>query len=238
MKSVQLFFLTLLLGFLIGCAPDLCEDIECGPGNCFKGICECPDGFSGVNCNIEECFGVGCVNGDCDPQTESCLCYPNYYGDGCNIKCVNGEFANGDCNCSEGYEGITCETVSRCRFMGWWGCDEWTSTSHIGGTPTPGVLPASMKFEEGYNIFEVELFPTESSNGLLLLSSGKRIVGKVSENKIDFELQYISSQRTVNGSASLGFDRILRIELFFNDTTTSSTEVARGTFRLARHIKE
>jgi len=231
MKLLQLFFLALLLGLFIGCGSDLCEDVECGPGDCFEGICNCPDGFSGVNCEIEECFGVGCVNGDCDPQTETCNCYPNYYGEGCDILCVNGEFANGECNCDEGYEGITCDTESRCRFMGWWSCQQWTSASQIGGTPTPGFLPASLKIEEGYQINEVELFPTENSNGLLLLSSGNRKVGQVTENKINFE-------GTVYGSASLDNDRVLSIELFLFNPTTSSTEVAKGTFTLARNIKQ
>lgn len=239
MKSLQLFILALLLGLSTGCRPDdLCEGVDCGPGDCLEGICDCPDGFSGVNCEIEECFGVGCVNGDCDPQTQTCNCYPNYYGEGCNILCVNGEFANGNCNCSEGYEGITCETESRCRFIGWWSCNQWTWASQIGGSPTPGFLPASIKIEEGHNIFEVEFFPTENSSGLMLLSSDNRIVGKVTENTINFELQYLTTGGTVYGSASLGDNRILSIELYLFNPTTSFTEVARGTFTLARNIKE
>ncbi|MEM7105255.1 MAG: hypothetical protein AAF502_19105 [Bacteroidota bacterium] len=239
MKSLQLFFLALLLGLFIGCEPDPCEFVECGPGVCFEGICDCPDGFSGDNCEIEECFGVGCINGDCDSQTETCNCNPNYYGESCNILCVNGEFANGDCNCSEGYEGITCETESRCRFLGWWNCDQWTYSSQIGGPPIPGFTPASIKFEQGFNIFEVELFPTERSNGLMLLSSDTRIVGQVTENTINFEFQYLTTERTVYGSASLGDDdRILSIELYLFNPATSFTEVARGTFRISRYWKD
>jgi len=237
MKELQLFFIALLLGLFIGCEPDPCEGVECGPGDCVDGNCDCPDGFSGVNCEIEECFGVDCVNGDCDHQTRTCNCYLNYYGEGCNILCVNGEFVNGNCNCSEGFEGVACETESRCRFIGWWSCDQWTSASQIGGTPTPGVLPGSIKFEEGYNIFEVELFPTENSSGLMLLSSDNRIVGQVTKNTINFESQYLSTEVKVYGSARLGEDRYLSIELFLSNTSTSLTEVARGTFTLARNIK-
>jgi len=239
MKLLQLFLLVFLLGLLIGCEQDNpCENVKCGPGDCVEGICDCPDGFSGVNCEIEECFGVDCINGNCDPQTETCNCDPNYFGESCDILCVNGEFENGDCNCSEGYEGVTCETVSRCRFIGWWGCVQWTSTSQVGGSPTAGFTPASIKMEEGFNIFEVELFPTENSNGVMLLSSEKRIVGDVTQNKINFELQYLTTENTVYGSASLDDNRILSIELNFFNTNTSVTDVARGTFTLTRNIKE
>ncbi len=227
MKLLQLFFLALLLGLFIGCKPDSCEDVECGPGDCVEGICDCPDGFSGVNCEIELCFGLACINGDCDPQTENCNCHPNYYGESCDILCVNGEFANGDCNCFEGYEGITCETEIRERFLGWWDADEWSSTSQIGGTPSPGFLPTVIKFEERYNILEVEL---STRDGAILVSSGTRIVGQVTENTINFEFQDIP-QGTVYGSASLdNSGRVLSIKLYPFNPTTSLTEEARGTF--------
>lgn len=234
MKLLQLFFIALLLGPFIGCESGRCEDVECGPGDCVRGICDCPAGFSGDNCEIEECFGVGCINGDCDPQTETCNCHPNYYGESCDILCVNGAFANGDCNCSEGYEGITCENEIRCRYLGWWSCQEWTWASQIGGSPTPGFTPGTIKFEEGYNISDVELFPTENSSGLMLLSSGTRIVGQVTENTINF-----GSQGTAfYGSGSLSNSgSVLIIELYHFNPTTSLTEVTRGTFLLYRKWK-
>ena len=47
MKSIQLFFLFLSLGLILGCEtiPDPCEIVECGPGICIDGICDCPEGF-------------------------------------------------------------------------------------------------------------------------------------------------------------------------------------------------
>lgn len=124
MKSLQLF---LLIGLLIGCESDPCKDVACGPGDCFEGICNCPDGFSGVNCEIES-----------------------------DILCVNGELANGACNCFEGYEGSTCETEIRDRYIDWWDADVWTTASQIGGTPVSGFLPTVIKLEKGSTILEVE----------------------------------------------------------------------------------
>ncbi len=239
MKSLQVFFLFLLICLSIGCnLEDLCEDVECGPGNCVEGICDCPDGFSGDNCEIEFCYGVDCFNGDCNPQTESCLCHPNYYGEGCNILCVNGEFTDGECNCLEGYEGISCETQSRCRFMGWWGCSQWTSTSQIGGTPIPQDQLGNIKIEEGSKVNEVILFPTENNSGLMLLNTSNVIVGQVKENTINFESQYLSNGSSVYGSVSLNDDMVFSFELFVFNPNTSLTQEAKGTFFLVRNIKQ
>ena len=239
MKVLSQFFILISLALIIGCqADELCEDVECGPGVCDKGICECPDGFSGDNCEIEFCFGVDCFNGDCDPQTQSCNCHTNYYGEGCDILCVNGEFTDGECNCLEGYEGISCETQSRCRFMGWWGCSQWTSTSQIGGMPIPQDQLGNIKIEGGNNINEVILFPTENANGLMLLNTNNIIVGQVTENTINFESQFLSNGNSVHGSVSLDDNMVFSFELFVFNPITSLTQEAKGTFFLVRNIKQ
>ncbi len=238
MKLFQLYFLALSLVFSIGCQPDLCEDVACGPGNCVEGICDCPDGFIGDNCEIALCFGVPCINGDCNLQTETCECYPNFYGEECNKLCVNGEFINGFCHCEVGYEGFTCQTESRDHFLGWWSCEEWSWASQIGGSPVAGALPGSIKFECGISTPEIKMFPTENSSGLMLLNSSNRIAGQVSQKTINFDLQYLTTEVTVHGSASLDINRILNIELFVFNPATSLTEEAKGTFTFFRHIDD
>ena len=239
MKLSQLLFLILLFGLCIGCEPvDPCEDLECGPGNCVDGICDCPCGFTGANCEIEElCFGVNCCNGVCDPLTESCNCDPYYYGESCNLLCVNGEFENGICNCSAGYEGIACDFESRDDFLGWWSCQEWIWTSEVGDSIFQGPMLGSIKFDCGNSIPEVEIFPTVNSNGLMLLNPANRLVGQVTNNTINFDLQSFN-EVSVFGSATLGDDRTISLELNFLNLTTSVTEVAKGKFTIYRFWKD
>lgn len=68
-----------------------CNKSDCGPqeclnnGVCEKGICECPDGFEGLYCELDACASANCQNGAT-----------------CN---------NGVCDCPPGFEGTNCSTV-------------------------------------------------------------------------------------------------------------------------------
>lgn len=95
-----------------------CKDVVCeNGGTCEDGLCQCLNGFSGTNCEIEDlcitndvtCNNDGeCVDGECD-------CTKNYYGDSCDDYCVNGTYkkSTGECSCTPGYHGDACDIVSR-----------------------------------------------------------------------------------------------------------------------------
>ncbi|EJD76527.1 hypothetical protein LOAG_16543 [Loa loa] len=94
---------------------------------CINGICKCPDGFMGKDCDQPLSWSClrngGCENsGTCLETTGGCLCPPAFTGIRCEHAlectvdgnpCLHGNCiwsANGTvCNCKNGFEGKNCE---------------------------------------------------------------------------------------------------------------------------------
>ncbi len=114
-----LIFLSLgfLLCNLISCKKDTCEETLCQNGAiCSSGACQCPTGYSGELCQIDDlCVSQVCLNGStCERGV--CQCPPGYSGVQCeildpcfNVNCQNGGTCNnGACDCPVGYSGADC----------------------------------------------------------------------------------------------------------------------------------
>jgi hypothetical protein len=103
---------------------DACEKITCmNGGACQDGTCDCPDGFTGDRCEIEDrCItqNISCLNGG-TCQDGTCDCPDGFTGDRCeiedrcitqNISCLNGGTCqDGVCDCPDGFIGNRCERV-------------------------------------------------------------------------------------------------------------------------------
>lgn len=119
-----------------GCRGDKCDDsrVECQNGGTFDEEnceCDCPEGFTGLDCRFEdECVtqnvtcppGSTCISGDCICDVDGSTVGPD--GD-CNVEpcgyllCQNGGTCNdGVCDCLEGSYGDECENLWRDKFVG------------------------------------------------------------------------------------------------------------------------
>lgn len=75
------------------CKLEPCKNVVCVHGRALEDgndcICLCDFGWSGAGCTIEDKCKTGsvvCLNGgQCDPQSGSCDCLPGYEGDSCQF---------------------------------------------------------------------------------------------------------------------------------------------------------
>lgn len=98
------------------CFNSPCPNMCFGRGKCFKGNCECQDGYGGVDCGIK-CVGM-CRN--CQEKAAQCLkCYDGFFINNqscmkCSDNCKDCQDSKKCLKCNDGYNLIksgTCEPI-------------------------------------------------------------------------------------------------------------------------------
>jgi hypothetical protein len=151
MKKTNWIFLAMLLGGALFFTPscildDPCAEVEClNGGACMDGTCNCPDGFSGDNCEIEDTCLTGAVT------------------------CQNGgTCVDGTCECPDGYVGTNCENFDPAFTQQLLDDGKRPLELYNGGVPLDSLY--GKNFQGGIIFFvniEPDSFPFFSGEGLV-----------------------------------------------------------------------
>ena len=183
-----LVYIALLCSSIIFVSCDACRKVECeNGGTCVEGICDCPEGYSGTTCNVEDlCVtqNVVCENGH-NCITGTCDCKQPYYGELCADYCLYGTYNNGDCDCNEGISGENCDVFSRDKFIG-----TYTYESNDGGVETCIISRGEFEHSEVWKVEMTNLSSFSDTDGY----------AEVSDSTISFPDQ------TVLGQGSIEYD--------------------------------
>ena len=109
------------------------------------------------------------------------------------VTCANGgNCVNDTCVCPAGYEGTSCETVSRQRFLGNWSVSEKGSITEAAQYPVsiiPGTLITDVLIENFYNYFSTPIRASVQGDTIFIPNQGY-------EGKTVFGIGYIYSSVT------------------------------------------
>ena len=115
MKNLLLIFSSAILLMFTAC--NECKNVPClNSGICEDGKCDCPDGYSGEACEIEDKCITSSVSCDNDKECVDgfCECGDWYEGESCSIKLVNAFIGpyQGSFNCASVNGIVTLASVS------------------------------------------------------------------------------------------------------------------------------
>ncbi|MDA8693184.1 hypothetical protein N9L92_03910 [Saprospiraceae bacterium] len=194
MKNLLFLSFSIVSLFIISCS-DPCDDIDCGPGTCIDGTCDCPDGFIGDNCEtVDLCFNADCGNGNCDEVT-------------------------GDCICDEGFEGANCEIRIKDKFLGTWTSPDWDCMMGYGGNQltfrfddnpdgeTLLFFVNPLEYDEILNtiimsesfIIEEQTLDSDGNGNLTVVSGVGTLIDEVITLNLTFSLQAYNLEATCSG---------------------------------------
>ena len=157
------------------------------------GLTSCGDDCKDVTCNN----GGTCVEGVCE-------CPDNYFGDACDVQCVEGTFSANVCECNDDYEGDACDILSREKFLGAFsvaevcgsGSDNYSTTITESSSDESIILISNF-----YNVFdnpvratvngsEITIASQTPDNDLFSVSGSGSINASESQVTISFSVTY------------------------------------------------
>lgn len=148
--------------------------------------------------SCDECKDVTCDNGgSCSEGT--CECTDNFYGDACEVECVNGTYADGTCGCDAGYEGEACDVESRADMIASYSVADVCSAS--GADSYECDITASSASADGILISD---FWAIFVNDVTATVSGDEIT--IAEQEPDGDGWKVSGSGTYNEDGTIDFD--------------------------------
>ncbi len=222
--SLMAVLCCLLATVITSCSKDdPCDAVAClNGGACANGQCVCPQGYSGVNCEIppDPCANVSCLNGG-TCVNGNCNCPPGFSGANCetstdpcaSISCLNnGNCVNGACECAAGFEGTRCETESRDKFIGSYSVAE--------------------DCETGDYIYNITIMPSATNTDKVLLSNfydlDLQILASINENIITINSQIVDGI-TISGEGSIN-DVANIVTLTYNVSADGEGDTCTATY--------
>lgn len=159
MKTIKILALSVSMAFIgaitFNSCSDPCKDVTCeNGGTCNEGDCECPEGFSGTNCEVDDCAALGCVNGTAVLGVGGC-----------------------SCECDPGYEGTTCDTEQRAKFTGSYTVNEACNSGNYSYnvSVTTGSASVSTIIISNFGDYGVNVTGTVNTDGTGLTIASQQV---------------------------------------------------------------
>lgn len=182
------------------CSEDPCEGVTCNShgtptealGTC---SCNCDTGWSGSNCDVED----------------SCITQ--------NVTCLNGGTCdNGSCDCVAGYEGDSCQTLSRVKFLGTYDVSDSCSSS---GSATYQITVAASGVSSEHAKVLISNFWDTFTNNVQATVNGNTIT--IPTQEPDNDGFTVTGTGTINGTA-------ITVTVNFSVADGTTTDVCQSTW--------
>jgi len=205
--------LVALLLLFSACQKEPCEAINCtNGGTCSNGLCQCPEGYAGVTCELKlnPCDNKNCA----DYGTDSCTVRNNI------PYCV----------CAEGWMGPLCDSTWAQPFFGQYNVTETCTAPN--GTQTTTAYDTPVKTGTKSNSLEISRFHGTPSARLIVDVVGRGALGISTQGMLfsfppDTIKAFVEGGGAKEASVPNGFVLTYTIRPYFTTDTTTCVAIFR-----------